>query len=217
MRGRKKSSGWMGTAKHVYNDAVSVGKAAYKGYQLAKTAIGLINAEHKYIDTAVSTTNASITGSQVLLNATAEGDGSANRDGNSIKCTDMFFKAYLNRGTVDNVIRISVIKVNMVNGTGITLSQVFESGSNNLSSYNKDFMGQQFQILYDKFVVLDTYRPSVMIKKKLKLGFHTKYSGTGGTTADMATGGIFILFWGLSNAATPGTYQLYNRVNFLDN
>ena len=47
---RPRRAGWGKTARHIYKDAVSVGKAAYKGYQLAKTAIGLINAEHKYVD-----------------------------------------------------------------------------------------------------------------------------------------------------------------------
>lgn len=208
-----KKGGWGKTFKKM----VSYGGTAVKALSLAKTAIGLLNAEHKFIDSPISGVNIPSTGSITLLSATAEGDGASQRNGRSIKLKDMYLRFELNRGTVDNLARVLVVRQTMTNGAVPPLADLFADSTNVMSGYNKEFMGQQYQILHDSFHTITTDSPLKFFKKKIFLNSHEKFQGSGATAADVSVGAIFLVIWGRSASATPGTYNAFVRINFMDN
>lgn len=153
-----------------------------------------------------------------LLSGIANGDSASQRDGSSVKLTDMYMRFRATQGTsTNNYVRIVVFRQALCNGSTPTTGQLFENNGTNLSSYNKDFMGDQFQILFDKFVNLYADKPLCFYKKKLPIHQHEKFVSTDATLNSISTGAIWMLVWGSAGGATPGTYDCYTRVNYLDN
>lgn len=196
---------------------MSMAKTAYKGYQLAKTAIGLINAEHKYLDSPIGPANASSTGSITNLVGIGQGDDYYQRNGNSIKIKDLFLRMWFTYGNVNNLIRVLLVRQNFTNGAAVTLAQILEQPTNVLSSYNKETMGEQITVLMDKQFTLDATKQTHSFKKKIVLGTHVKYQSAGAATADIASGGLWLIVFGSNAGATPGSYNAFIRANFLDN
>lgn len=217
-RYKRKSTGvnWMWMAK--------------KGYQLAKKAVSLVNAEYKYLDmsglAATINTNPNIT----TLSNMARGTGESQRIGSSVLAKSLQMRLVLRQhaSATKTTMRVMVIKVkDDLEGSAPTGTAILENvaaGYNLISPLNKD-NSSKWWVLMDKVYHLNVGSGTeIDIKKYFTFGMTKDKQGnntvghhvTFDTSDAIAKGHVFIMF--ISNETTNvPTVDWFTRLNYIDN
>jgi len=184
--------------------------------------------ELKTVDTAVSQT-VSNSGTVTLINGIAQGNDFNNRDGRICNMKSVYWRysvspnsstTTLNQG---DSVRVMIVYDMQSNGTAANIAQLF-AGADCHSAMNLNYR-DRFKVLYDKSVnmaagaytatALTVGSPTTKtfnVYKKLDL--ETVFQSTGSGVADISTGSMFLITWGLANQAS--VVIGYMRVRFTD-
>lgn len=184
--------------------------------------------ELKTVDTIYSQICSSA-GTVTLVNGIAQGNDFTNRDGRICRMKSVYWRytitPYNGTSTLSqgDSVRVLIIYDLQVNGTAPTVPQILTT-SDPHSAMNLNFR-DRFKVLYDKQVnmaagaysagVLSVGSPTTKtfnVYKKIDLD--TVFQSTGALSADIATGGIYLLVHGFANQAS-NCYG-YMRIRFTD-
>lgn len=211
------SSGWNGYAN-----------IARKALRTAQMVASIVNVEHKYIDTQVTSATILNTAYRVdPLTLCAEGDDMTNRNGRSIKATELDLRVQLqqNAAAAPVMFRMMLIRDNACSGATLTMTDIVSStiGTNNApNDYRNVLTGatKRYDILYNKFISLDGGDSYKNWTKHIKLDSHVRYIGTGNTITSAGQGSLFLacISTGATGGTTDGSTLTYQcRVKFVDN
>lgn len=204
-----------------------VGKVA----QAVLPIIEAINTEAKYYDySATSNCYAPGTTDQIvcLTAAIAQGSNDSQRIGNSILGRDISIKVQCwwsaDATHTYNFGRFTMFvwKENAQDNAP-TAAKLFETPSQLLSAFNKDYT-DQFVIIKDKLLSWETpWIPGGTVisgprqfKIYKKIDWHLRYDNT--STSDQTQGHIYVIMRGAwPTSANQTTYNIYSRFNYTDN
>lgn len=185
--------------------------------------------ELKTIDTSinVSTSNA---GSITLLNGIAQGNDYTNRDGRICSMQSIYFRFTVSPNSTTTTlnqgesIRIIIVYDCQTNGVAPTVANILQTGGDPHQPMNLNFR-DRFKVIMDKQIGMAAavYSAGALTNGSptakafnfyKKLGMETVFQSTSNLSADIATGGIYLLIQGLSNGTclVLGT----SRVRFTD-
>lgn len=199
-----------------YNRKYSTYELATKAYKAGKYLATMINAEKKKFD-FTSTVNQSTTESVHYLNALAQGDTDASRDGNSVLMNTVSIRgtvSYNSAGATAQRVRIVLLQdKQQISDTVPTYTSVFETSSV-IAPLNSDFVGR-YNILYDKVFSLNA---SFGFQRQFSFGKylnqHARFNGP--LSSDIQRNGLYLMV--ISDQATNGPeVDLYSRLNYYDN
>ena len=181
-----------------------------------------VNAELKYRDepaAAFGFANVPNTGSFVVLNALSQGDSATTRTGNSIVQRNLEMRLNVRWATASAVptatLRVMLIWDRQANGSLPNASNVLQF-VDYLSPINDSYR-KRFKVIYDKNLSVQSTGPSIVQTKKLKKLSNTvtRYSGNGGTIADITTNSLFMFM--ISSEAVNGPLVNYAfRMRYTD-
>lgn len=182
------------------------------------------NTEKKFrTDTSIGGTPTS-TGTvyNVPLYAITQGAGDNERVGNVISLDKLVWKGYITDGattpySAQGAIRCIFVYDKQTNGAAPAVTDILASASY-LAPYNHNLVvgagGARFNILADRTMMVPIVDPAITSYTAKKMTFslkgkETRFKSAGGTIADVATGGIFLLLIGASNSVqASGTTDL---------
>lgn len=201
-------------------------KSFGNAFTMAKKALnmglmlkGMINCEKKYHDVTQTPETISYNGDVTLLSGMAAGDDVGNRDGNSVLCRSLHFRADVsgNGMNTSNVTRCIIFLDKMNQGTAPTAADILAiTGSANAvnSPLNVDHI-TRYTILLDKlFTTSVNGSMRFSFKKYIKLYHHLKYTGT--SASDVYTNAIYVL-WLTDVISNDPSVTWYSRIGFYDN
>jgi len=177
----------------------------------------MINVEKKYSDITFSNTVSNTLNPQTL-NALSQGTSATTRNGQSVKFTSLFMRAYMtmNASATTTQIRFLIFRDRQPNAAGPGTTTILADNTNILSALQIG-NSRRFKILADRIFRLDTNKLNHEFKFFRKLNFHTEYNTTnGGTVADITTNSLYIIMFSDQATNTP-TISFYSRVRFVDN
>lgn len=215
-----------------------IAATANKALSIASKVASVLNVEQKNVDGYASDTYGLSSYSTYLLNPIAQGDGGNQRDGDQVKIMRTYGSIMCYNNTGDpQWVRILILRDRQADGTVPTLAEVLELSSSEphyLAKYNMN--GKfRFKIYHDKLMCLGNspadgknvkvhkFFTNFIAKHKAKLkrkpfqeGIRVRYSGTGGTSSDIASNSLwcFVIFPGAG--ADIGSEIVY-RTRYVDN
>lgn len=143
-----------------------------------------------------------------------QGDTDVSRDGDQayIRSLEVHWEA--NAADVFNVLRFMVVQ--WYPATTPTVSDILlTTGTDGfMSPYNHD-QRFQFRVLYDKRVTVDTDRPSIAFRTRLRRFGRRRIQYLGGTTDGQNK--LYVLKISDSSAASHPLIQNFTKLNFSDN
>ncbi len=154
----------------------------------------------------------------VPLTLVAQGDGGAEREGNSIVIKSISLKLAMRMDTSQtsgNTNRFMIVQDNSVNGAQFTESELLQvpgAEQNIVSALNLD-NSQRFRVLWNKVVSLAPNGVESAYREKfMKFNLKARYSGTGATISGVKTHGLFFVHMtSLSSAQNVLTYDIRTR------
>lgn len=228
---RGRSSRGRGQRRSRRQGGDSVGKYFGDAWSLAKrTAVGLneirklINVEHKFVDTNL-TTNTSINGATNYLCPVAQGNDYTNRQGDSIRVQSIDFIGTLYRNTsstANESYRVLIIRDLMNMGADPTVSDILETVGTQYAPFqhadmlNGQWYNKRYTILFDQLFTLDTYHPTHTVRFHSDHPCHVAFKGTGSTTASAGAGAYFLVTV-TSASVNVSNMDFSCRVIFTDN
>lgn len=193
----------------------SAGSMAYSAYKLASKVAKMVNAEEKFHET---TQNAAVdyNGSLVTLNNMAQGDTDGTRDGDSIKCTHLSVKGYIDAAAVNNTVARLIIFEDKQNQVAAVTDFLTATGAVTaplgFKVYDKRF---RTKVLFDKtWHMCDTGANNVSFECELPLGHHTQFDS--GTTTINTGAYKYIVISNRSSVDDP-TFVIQTRLTYIDN
>lgn len=154
------------------------------------------NVEFKFKDTIVALANANTTGSTFTLNLVADGPLSSERDGEEVTSRRLMIRGFFHNdhGTpVDCICRILVWRQRAPNAVTPTVPMVLDSVG--VNSFRQMARKENIIVYLDNTFTMDTTQHSLIPFKFLKKLNHTvRYSGAGGTQADVFLNGLNVSF-----------------------
>lgn len=194
----------------------AVGKAAW---YMAKKALSLINVERKFSD--VTSTGTSVNATRILLNGLSTGDSTNQRNGQSIKVTQIYcqLKFNLNASATDTTIRYMLILDRDPRGVIYNISDLLQDYTNYpiTSPLNLDSNVRRYTVLMDRRLKLNTNYPETIRRINVKRPIHVRYDPDDtGTITDIAYNSIYLMFLSDESTNYP-TVQYYCRIRFIDN
>lgn len=192
----------------------NMARTAWSGVKYIRT---LINSEVMKFDQGPGSTSISTTPQNLYdLTAIAQGDGIAQRTGQSILNNGFYINLAFTKHASATFSFIRVVLVQdrqQISDTAPTYSDVFESNST-YAKVNPNTMGR-FKIWYDKRVLLSTQRDfkQINIYRKFK-GIHTRYNGT--ASSDIQKNGFYLMLVSSEATNTP-TVVSASRTYYHDN
>lgn len=193
-------------------------RAGIQLYRDVKYLKNLLNVEYKVRDQALSGNADGTAQYTQCVNAIGSGDDKSNRDGRQIrvKYGSLRFVAQQDATiTNEEFLRVIVFKDLQNDATGYTTSLLTSNSIN--APYNTDEM-QRFKVYVDKVYKFNPLESNTkFIKMNFKFGFKTRYNSTSGSSSDISTNGLYIMFVSDALAATPITIDGNFRVRWLDN
>ncbi len=179
----------------------------------------LINVEYHRV--AVSfTADPNTSGAVVNLTAIAQGDDTNDRQGNKIRLKQLLVqgKITLNSTTAtDSHVRMVIVRDNNGSTTQPSIAELYGSVANftnNLLKVGDPQTNSRFSVLWDKFIIVDTDKPSKAVAYSQSLDSHCFFSGTGAT--DEGKGAIY-LFISSNEATNDPVVNILGQVVYIDN
>lgn len=199
----RKSSGWAGVAQ--------------KALKVAKFVRTLVNVERKFCDTSQIGLLVNISGGVIPLSLIGQGSDYNQRNGNSVKLTSMYMRAYFDISTSQPWTQIRTLVFRDMEGRGSlpAVTDVLETA--NVTSPLNHLNGSRFKILFDKFQGFSNQGTNTQhFKIFRKLNTHLKFQGTTAAQASLDEGAIYVLF--ISDQATNiPAVTYYSRLRYIDN
>lgn len=217
---KKRPSSW-------YNKKYSVGEIAQKALSGVARLKQLVNVEHKLFDTYNTGNIAITTGTQIPLSIVIQGDTFANRQGNSIKATSFEYRIRLQQvnTAIAQGVRVIFLQDRTFNPVATIIGDVLEDGPGTVLGLmvapEKHTNIHRFHILSDRTYELVSQTAATYETKYitgyLPIKNHLHYSDTNPNTAiNTREGQIYV--WIITDATTDlPRYDLYSRLNFVDN
>lgn len=205
-RKRKPKYGYFGKA----------GSDATKAMRMAGKALALLNVEEHVVDNNISIANQTTAATIGNLFSITQGDGIANRQGNSIKATQIHgrFTVYKNASASESSIRIIVGIDHQSNGVLPAVTDVLAVGDVH-AMRNTDY-GKRFTILMDKRSYLTAAKAIWQPEFHKQLSMHCEFKSNLGGIQDFSTNSFFIIV--VSDEVTNGPQvEKYVRLRYLDN
>lgn len=181
--------------------------------------------EKKNIDAVINSSSlaASSTTAQVVscLNACLTGTTATTRNGRKIRLKSVLIKAefyFLSPVQGNSPFRWLVVYDKQTNGANPAATDILTVDT--IISPMNLTNSERFKVLADMHDELSSVSDGVLsMKRYIPLNLDTVFNtGTAGTVADIATGGLFLVVYA-NNLATSGTNytgQIYTRVRFVD-
>lgn len=217
-RNYKKKGGRPGRVNRFLGGAVtamSLASSAIAGVRALKRQL---NTEHKkaeFVQSAVSITS---TVAYQHLTAIAQGDAISNREGQSMKVTNLLFRArlmYNALGDATQFVRLVLIRdKQQVADTTIVYTDVFQAGVDGIIAPLNSNTAGRFQILYDNVHPLTSNKPYSLMDYDSPMQSHVLYNGTAST--DIQRNGLYLLQVS-SSAANAPTITSGARITYVDN
>lgn len=207
----------MPSKRNYYKTAGKVANVATKALKIALMTKRLLNVEYKHIDTNSTTITPGATGAIYSMNSCAEGDGSGNRNGLSLRMKSLYLKVYfqMHASATASAIRWCVVLDKSPNSNIATYSDIFES--NSIVSQTNNKTNHRFRVLSDNLLTMSGSGEENGSRNVYKqLNHVVKYSSGGGTDGDLEKNQILLCI--VSNEATnTPSFNYSSRVRFIDN
>lgn len=219
-----------------WHKAIQVGKTvaqvAGQAMSIASTIAGVINAEHKHVDTIANAAQSNATPTITCLTNIAQGNNDTERSGNSVLMKHIYIKGAISRTSANAWVRFILLRdMNDNGGTAPTISDILQNYSTAYCwcSAHQKTKTDRFKILVDKSISLDTYHPYTKIKifkefrvkqyknanGKVKIkGEHCTYSGS--NSSNTSRGHLYLVTISSVDADTPYV-TWYARFGYVDN
>lgn len=216
------------------DDFDRVAEMARDAYKIGKDLLGMVNVEHKKIQTiytAISSWNGGGTNNLVLLNQSSQGVTDETRTGDSIKITGVRFAGRIVSQSTGGLGHIRVLLVWQKGAN--TLTNVFPSaigavdgfldfavkGTTLATSASKDYdSGKLFEVIWDRtFTYDDSHGPRLHSwKDHINFSRHTIYENNSNTINNGVLTCIVVDDNAVNNAANPAIL-INAEVYFVDN
>lgn len=217
-----------------------VAAVANKALSIASKVASVLNVEQKNIDT-VDAGDFSVSNVKTyLLNGISQGDTGNTRDGDQVKIMKTYGKIQLisTLNGSQSHFRIMLVLDKQADGTTPTISEVLDVGNSEpptIAHFNMDNKFR-FRVLKDKLVKITPqsitggdgsriisyfhnfikHRKNKLKRNPLKEGVRVRYSGTGNTASDIASGSLW-LFVIADAALSDFTCDHVGRTRYVDN
>ncbi len=180
----------------------------------------LSNQEKKKIENADSTNMAS-TPTIIPLTLVGQGDGGAEREGNSIILKSISGKIGLRMNTAQasgNLSRLMLVFDSQVNNAQFTAGELLQDttiGDNIVSALNLDG-SQRFKVLWNKVVAMSPQGIESAYRTFFKkLNIKARYSGTSANISGVESKGLFFVFMD-DNSGNQNVITYNLRIRFAD-
>jgi len=199
-------------------DLYATGRTAGRALAIFKGAANLLNAEFKSIE-ATASGNETTTPSITWLSGTAQGDGSDDRDGSSLKIKKIavrFRVAAAAAGAAGSAIRVVFFVDTANTGSAPSASEVLNSGMSGFPTINSF---DRFNVLYDEVIPLNpsgvasAFRAIVLTQVE---DMHVHQLGTSNSVAN-ARGPHVFCYIQSTETTNPPSIDLTSRMSFVDN
>lgn len=200
---------------------------AKQALRTANFVANLVNVEHKYKDTSISALAVFNAGWGIdALNLIAEGDDMTDRNGRSIKATDLDLRMQieLNTGLANCIIRVMLIRDNANAGAAPTMTDIIAgaAGSDQIVNQFRNVLTgatHRYDILMDKRIAIDAAKSSqASLVKHFKLDSHIRYIGTTAALTSNGNGSLYLAYISTGGVAADGVLLTHNtRLKFIDN
>lgn len=197
------------------------GRMDMAAYNMAKSALKLINVEKKFHNLTHSALAISSAATLHNIVEIAQGDTNSTRDGDSLKIISLMFKftCKIHASALQTFIRVMLIKDTAHNSTTPTIGNILTSTGINASIVSGLAMNNRgrFQVLMNEIVSLDQNgKQSSVINKYFNLEQHILYSGATGAASEQTRNSLYFIFISDEVTNTP-TITYYSRLRFVDN
>lgn len=210
-------------AKRLYK----AGKYAYKhrstavkAFQLAKKVARMVNVEYKFVPIEIAGQSVTQIGTVIpFLDNLPQGDGSTDREGDSIKLMRFSCRGFItqNASAQKTAVRVILFRGKQENAQPYLVQDILDAQNytNNLFLAPKSFSEKfRSKILFDKvYHMSNNGNSSIIFNWNFKLYGHANYeqSSTG-----VENGGLYILVIGNEGTNHP-TFNLTGKITFTDN
>jgi len=187
-----------------------------KAWQAAKYIKGLVNTEHKYIDTTLASVGVNSTGVVAHVSAVSEGSDYNQRDGISVRAKSLYIRGAVTMPAaavnVGQRLRLMVVRDN--EDSTPTFGDLLET-VNIMGPLNHINTGR-FNVLWDHtFAVSNGGNQIVQFSKYINLNNHIKWSNS---TTGIKTGHYYVFYISDGVGATSNPLlEFYSRIRFIDN
>lgn len=178
----------------------------------------LINVEFKAVDTA-GTTNASDTGTRLLLNGVATGDDYNDRDGRQLRFKSLQSSLTItkNASATNTQFRALWVIDKQPNQVALTVADVLDiSVAPPHDAFRNLDERKRFVILRDVTRTLTADRPEANVRLYRRMDMKTVYDGPTNGVADITTNSLYLILLSDETTQQPAV-QYNNRLRFIDN
>lgn len=188
----------------------SAGKQLWSDVKYLKS---LLNVEYKVLDTAISSSPSSSSGTAIHLNAISQGDDKNNRSGRQVKMRyiNCNFTCNMHASATSSIVRYWLL-IDKEGGTGFTWTD-FQT-SVDINSMNNTDGTYRFKVLATGSVTLNADFPEKRVQINRKLQTRIKFNGTSSTAIETNT--LLLAFCSDESTNFP-TVSGLGRIRFIDN
>lgn len=139
------------------------------------------------------------------------------RTGSSIRAVNLLINTSFTSsttliGTTASITRILIVKdKQQVQATAPAITDIINAAS--VTGQRNLYFLNRFQILHEQFVKVDTYNPSVQLKKIIPLNHINSFAS--GASNDITSNGIYLIYVS-NNSVNPPTMSWSSRLNFIN-
>lgn len=180
--------------------------------------------EWKYIDVGFAAT--AVTGTLVLLNGCAPGDGASSRDGRQITIQSIQMKFRIecdatgSGANASTTGRFLVFVDKQSNGAAPNVGDVLDTSSTGFADALRNLNNRKrFKILMDRRYTVSIYSPGGIVDdfyiKRNGLAETVFNAGTAGTIADITSGSVYVMY-GSDTIITPPSVVGNCRIRFTE-
>lgn len=209
--------GWGGTLGRMGKIAqgyTSKGGVAYKALGLARKLADAVNTEYKNVAQIVTTAAPDWNGIVTILNETPQGDDGYQHIGDSIKCQHLRIPGYIQRNTIDGLVRIMLIWDDQNIITSLSdLLQVTGSLQvvNSVKNYQNRFA---CSVMYDHTFSVTADSPIKRFKIDMPINKHTNYN-VGSNV--VRTGALKLFYMSTDASGNQPLVNFYSNLTYTDN
>lgn len=172
--------------------------------------------ETKYSEFTATASGFDFSGVIYSLTDIAQGATDQTRNGDELLPTSLDIRMQLVAGDATQAARFMIVRWLPYTTGAPSITAILQGTGSALAPYQSFYHDQrdQFEVLMDKFIKLDTYHPTFNVRKRLKLAKKmVKY--TAGSTTN-ASNKLFVVLISDSGAAPNPSFSGVIRTNFSD-
>lgn len=234
---KRPQNGFLKNAGTFVKGVGTVASIVGKALSVATTIAGLVNAEHKHVDTLSTWVSTNATPRIDPLTNMAQGSTDVTRNGNSILAKHVYIKGDILRNPSAAATAIEGVRVMLIMDTNDEndvpptidfLLQNYSTGYAMVSHHNKNYT-DRFKVLFDKAFYINAQVPSVKFKyyKAYAVKTYTKQNGAakiisthmtynGPVSTDLSKNHLYLVTIGSTDTNAPTT-KYHVRFGYTDN